>query len=164
MIFQHRRKLVGARLPSETQQMREWTNKSKQTNRIHNAFCLHYGQRSIVSHHLIRPQTWWEVMDIESNELAAVEDSMERGFASSTQHIHLRFGVSLVRHLYENQEEFPGMLTGWFVEYLCQALKWNLAVSTMTPSISKITAKDVSNFLWEGLSFILQKYNFKRTL
>jgi hypothetical protein len=62
-------------------------------------------------------------MDIESNELAAVEDSMERGFASSTQHIHLRFGVSSVRHLYdyENQEEFPGMLTGWFVEYLYQA-------------------------------------------
>ena len=59
-------------------------------------------------------------MDIESNELATVEDT-GRGFAPSTQHIHLRFGVSLVRHLYENQEEFPGMLTGWFVEYLCQA-------------------------------------------
>lgn len=120
MLFQHWRKWVGTRLPSETQQMREWTNESKQTNRIHNAFCLHYGQRSIVSHHLIRPQTWWEVMDIESNELATVEDT-GRGFAPSTQHIHLRFGVSLVRHLYENQEEFPGMLTGWFVEYLCQA-------------------------------------------
>ena len=120
MLFQHWRKWVGTRLPSETQQMREWTNEWKQTNRIHNAFCLHYGQRSIVSHHLIRPQTWWEVMDIESNELATVEDT-GRGFAPSTQHIHLRFGVSLVRHLYENQEEFPGMLTGWFVEYLCQA-------------------------------------------
>jgi hypothetical protein len=60
-------------------------------------------------------------MDIESNELAAVEDSMERGFALSTQHIHLRFSVSSVCHLYENQEGFPGMLTGWFVEYLYQA-------------------------------------------
>ena len=50
-------------------------------------------------------------MDIERNELAAVKDT-ESGFAPSTQHIHLRFDVSLVRHLYENQEEFPGMLTG----------------------------------------------------
>jgi hypothetical protein len=29
--------------------------------------------------------------------------------------------MSLERHLYKNQEEFPGMLTGWFFEYLYQA-------------------------------------------
>jgi hypothetical protein len=61
-------------------------------------------------------------MDIESSKLAAVED-VERGFAPSTQeHIHLRFAMNLVRHLYENQEGFPCMLMGWFVEYLCQAV------------------------------------------
>jgi hypothetical protein len=102
------------------------TDNTFETNQ-RNTQCILFALRAkhcvaVLPFHLIRPQTWREVIDIESNELAAVEDT-ERGFAPSTQHIHLtpllwrEFSMPSLR---ESRGVF-WHAHGLIVNYLCQA-------------------------------------------